>query len=726
MDKNLKQKIAELKEYGDKPVGVFGARASGKTMFFTILYGLSGFKSKNDRFSIMCDDDDTRKYLSKNYAYLQEGELLPRTEINDVKKVVMNYVYNENNYVLRSFDFAGELLKENTIEEKEIASVFLKKQEKIYTFFANCSSILIFLEPTDDTKETLKRQTEIDKLLGILREAKGREGQKVPLGLVVTKWDKINPEVMQSTEKEEEKRVLDYITKHRVYKNIYHLLSGVSEDVKVFPVSAFGKAKEGDYPPDDLSEPFNVFGPLIWASKSRDVVWTNKIKSILKMDIPLKDAKEIVDSYYKNVENKDMIGEIEQAFNTYKTRIRTKKIIKVAAMVVIVSSLATTGLYFAHQKTGMYQSAHLEQDVKKKLEKIDKFVIKYGVSDEKSKKLLEEKKGVLVAAIDAEVDTEKKLQRIDEFLREYSGKDAVKEQEVAAKKAEIERMLATDIEKNKIKKEVTQAYGDLQNQIASEKDSLRKYRAIKLFLESYPNSQYDDVLKEDMNKYLKLADREKYQEIDNIMKSSDRDDSAVFDKLEEYLAVADFTEYRKEVSAIKESLREEDLYRGMKNSVDNYNKNPGRAALKEVIVKTANYRANNKTGKYLDKANSYVNQIKNIEKGMSSEIEIYVNAKSVDIKGKKVEAKLAIGKQIYYVTKSSVSEGTNREVYIGSKNDKIGVDSTVDVMLYITDASGKESIFGPETFKLEDFNSYKSLRGIDVLLRTDTDKFKIK
>lgn len=311
-------------------------------------------------------------------------------------------------------------------------------------------------------------------------------------------------------------------------------------------------------------------------------------------------------------------------------------------------------------------------------------------------------------------------------MREYSGKDPVKEQEVAAKKSEIERMLATDIEKNKIKKEVTQAYGELQNQIASEKDSLNKYRAIKLFLESYPNSQYDNVLKEDMNKYLKLADREKYQEIDNIMKSSERNDAVVFDKLEEYLAVSDFTEYRREVSAIKESLREEDLYRGMKNAVDNYNKNPGTSALKEVIVKTANYRANNKTGKYLDKANSYVNQIKNIEKGMSSEIEIYINAKSVDIKGKKVEVKLSIGKQIYYVTKLSVPEGANREVYIGSKNDKIGVDSTVDVMLYITDASGKESIYGPETFKFEDFNNYKSLKGIDILLRTDTDKFKIK
>ncbi len=726
MDKNMKQRIAELKEYGDKPVGVFGARASGKTMFFTILYGLSGFKTKSDRFSIMCDDDDTRKYLSKNYAYLQEGELLPRTEINDVKKVVMNYIYNENNYVLRSFDFAGELLKENTIEEKEIASVFLKKQEKIYTFFANCSTILIFLEPTDDTRETLKRQTEIDKLLGILREAKGREGQKVPLGLVVTKWDKINPDIVDSTEEEEEKRVLDYITKHRVYKNIYHLLSGVSEDVKVFPVSAFGRAKEGDYPPDDLSSPFNVFGPLIWASKSRDVVWSNKIKDILKQNIPMKDAKEIVESYYRNVENKDMMGEVQEAFKAFKKRQTSKKIAKIAAAILIIGVAAGFGGYKLQEKNMMFSSAKLEKDVKKKFEKIEQFKLKYGASDSKSKELLEDKKGIIVAAIDAETDYQKKLQMIDSFLREYKGLDAEKEQIVSQKKQEIENMLQSETEKNKIKKEVTEAYNDLQNKLISANDSLVKYRNIKIFVESYPGSQYDTLLKEDMKKYLKLADREKYNQIDAAMKSANRNDSVVFDKLEEYLAVADFTDYKKEVLAIKESLREEELYRAMKSAVENFNKNPGSNTFKELNVKTANYRANNKTGKYLDLANNYINQIKNIEKGLAGEVEVYINSKNADLAGKTAEIELTIGKQKYNIVKEGLKDGANKEIYLGSKNDKIGVDTAIYVVLYISDASGKEQKYGPEVFKLEDMNNYKSLKGIDVMLRLNLDKYRIK
>lgn len=408
MDKNLKQKIAELKEYGEKPVGVFGARASGKTMFFTVLYGLSGFSNKEGKFSIMCNDDDTRKYLSKNYSYISSGELLPRTEINDIKKVLMNYVYNENSYNLRSFDFAGELLKENTIEEKEIASVFLKKQKKIYSFFSNCSSILIFLEPTDDTKETLKRQTEIDKLLGILREAKGREGQKVPLGIVVTKWDKINPEVAESTENVEEKKVLEYIKGHKVYKNIYNLLSGVSEEVKVFPISSFGHAREGDYPPDDLTNPFNVFAPLIWASKMRDRDWSNKIKLILKQNIPLKDAKEIVESYSKNVENRDMLGEVEESFKQYNKRLRNKKMLKTVAGILLVAAV-TGGIYgIAQKKNMMFASAKFEKDKKKQIEKIDRFIMKYGESDKKSKDLLDIKMDALMIAIDVEVDEAKK------------------------------------------------------------------------------------------------------------------------------------------------------------------------------------------------------------------------------------------------------------------------------------------------------------------------------
>jgi hypothetical protein len=726
MDKNLKQKIAELKEYGEKPVGVFGARASGKTMFFTVLYGLSGFSNKEGKFSIMCNDDDTRKYLSKNYSYISSGELLPRTEINDIKKVLMNYVYNENSYNLRSFDFAGELLKENTIEEKEIASVFLKKQEKIYSFFSNCSSILIFLEPTDDTKETLKRQTEIDKLLGILREAKGREGQKVPLGIVVTKWDKINPEVADSTENVEEKKVLEYIKGHKVYKNIYNLLSGVSEEVKVFPISSFGHSREGDYPPDDLTNPFNVFAPLIWASKMRDRDWSNKIKIILKQNVPLKDAKDIIESYSKNVENRDMLDEVMESFKDYNKRLRNKKIMKTIAGIFVVIAV-TGGIYgIAQKKNMMFSSAKFEKDKKKQIEKIEKFVMKYGESDKKSKELIDLKMDALIIAIDVEIDEAKKLELIRTFLKTYEKKDPKKTEIVLNKKAEIEKKLESAQFENKLKKESSQAYADLTTQISVEVDNLKKYRMLKSFVQSYPDYKDLASVNEDMNKYLKLADREKYKEIEDYMKSGINEDTKIFDRIEEYLAIADFVEYKKEVSAIKESLREEDLYRLVRTSVEAYNQNSNRNTFKEVIVKTANYRANNKTGKYLDKVNNYINQVKAIEKGVQTEIEVYLNSKRIDLKGKKAEIKLEIGKQVYYITKDNINDSIGKDAYIGSKTDKLSIDTNIYLTMYITDSSGKESEFGPEVFKLESINSYKNVGGIDVVLRTNTDKFKIK
>lgn len=173
MEEIVENKVSKLKQYGEKPIGVFGARASGKTMFFTILYGLTGFKEDENQFSVLCKDEETRKYLSNNYSYVSKGDLLPRTEITLMRKIVMDFVFNQGDYSLKSFDFAGELLKENSMEEKVLADVFLKRQKKIYEFFASCSGILIFLDPSDDDDEAFKRQDEVNKLLGYLKDENG-------------------------------------------------------------------------------------------------------------------------------------------------------------------------------------------------------------------------------------------------------------------------------------------------------------------------------------------------------------------------------------------------------------------------------------------------------------------------------------------------------------------------------------------------------------------------
>ena len=78
------------------------------------------------------------------------------------------------------------------------------------------------------------------------------------------------------------------------------------------------------------------------------------------------------------------------------------------------------------------------------------------------------------------------------------------------------------------------------------------------------------------------------------------------------------------------------------------------------------------------------------------------------------------------MTKDNMQDGIGKHVYIGSKNDKLSIDTNIYLTMYITDSSGKESEFGPEVFKLESINSYKNVGGIDVVLRTNTDKFKIK
>ena len=148
MNKQVKAKLKSLESYNEKPIGIFGARASGKTMFFTVLYGLSGFNNKEGKFSVICSDKESRQYLKKNYTFLLDGKLPPRTEINDITSINMSYFYNKNSYSLRSFDFAGELLKEDPADEQS-KEAFANLQKKVYDFFLNCSGILFFIEKTE-------------------------------------------------------------------------------------------------------------------------------------------------------------------------------------------------------------------------------------------------------------------------------------------------------------------------------------------------------------------------------------------------------------------------------------------------------------------------------------------------------------------------------------------------------------------------------------------------
>ncbi len=732
MSHETKNMIEELKEFGERPVGVFGARASGKTMFFTVLYGVSGFKDEDSKFSVVCKDEETRKYLSTTYGYVSNGELIPRTELTEINKIVMSYFYNDNPYLLKSFDFAGELLKENTFEEKELAEVFSKRQKALFQSFSNCSGILVFLEPNDNMKDAMQRKIEIDRLLGVLQDTRGKSCKDLPIAVVITKWDKVSTDIYSEniTKDErralmyvEEKKVNDYIEKHKVYKNIKVLIEGFTNYVKVFPVSAFGKAKDGDLPPDEMIKPFNIFNPLMWISEVRDTQWKDKVVNVLKEKINPVDAEEIMRGFKENVFNQEFVKEVDAAYKKFKSKNSTGKLIAVLIVILILAGGGGGGFfyYIKGAQSKAYEQAMTEKDDALKFDKIQKYIIKYGKEDERSKNLMQEKKKIMVALIETEKDSVRKFALINEFITENPDSEEVAKLEKI--KVEIDKELKKQESQEKQKEKAEEAYKTLLTEVEKEKDNLTKYNLISIFMNSYPNFEKNSVvLKPDAQKYLKLADRDKYKEIDADFKKGVKDDS-IYEKIEEYLAVKDFKENRNLVIELKDTLKEEDLYKTIKATIERYNTDMRRSTLKEVVIACSNYISNSTKGKYKAKVQSLQEQIKKIEKETELEIEFFILEKDMKLKNTYVEYKVLVGSEEYFLQK--LISGNSAEYYVGSSMIKFGVDTQIAVTIYITDITGSKNQFGPEILKIENLNKPIKIGKVNVKLQGNTDKFRL-
>ncbi len=706
MRQNLRTRIEELKFYDEKPIGIFGARASGKTIFFTVLYGLSGFNTADEKFSVICDEPESRKYLKKNYTYLLDGKLPPRTEINDITKIDMNYFYNNSSYVLRSFDFAGELLKDHFDEEKP-DKAFLELQDQIYAFFANCSGILVFIEPNPDKKEGFERQTEIDKLLGFLKDYKGKWGFDIPMGLVITKWDKVSEELLAKNLEKEEYKVESYVAQHNIYRNVYSLISGVSKDVKIFPVSAFGKAKENDLPPDDL-KPFNLFSPLVWIAQTRDKEWKDKIVELLKEKLNTKEAKEIVDVFVENVENKELLKEVN---NAYKKHMRKKKSKKLAVGALILGGVLGISYYLGSPYIAKYMAVNNLKKVSRTsndLEKVETMIDyyeKYKNKDGAAMEYFEKNEEAFKEIIEEKIEyPDKKIKYADIFLEIYP-----------------DSLYRKDIQTIK-------AYTIYQKNLEKTNDNYEKYKLAKYFASEYPNFKELNVVKAEMTKYLKFADREKYEEIIEYSNINQKDMTEVFKKIQFYLSVEDFTEYRKEINELKELLDEEFNYKKVNESLSNYNKTLKMEALKDLELKVQNYNSNTIIGKYETEVRSISKQLEALKNGISGEAEIFLRTSSENDEVKKASIKITIGTNDQYLTTNNMSENE----YMGSFYEELSPDTVIDVRLFVTEngADKEYTISDLNLSSLSDYirfkNSDQDEVGYEFNMKVNKNNYKIK
>lgn len=707
MRQNIKVKLDELKFYDEKPIGIFGARASGKTIFFTVLYGLSGFNTVDEKFSVICDEPESRKYLKKNYSYLLDGKLPPRTEINDITKINMNYFYNNSSYTLRSFDFAGELLKDHYEETGDKHDkAFLELQDQIYAFFANCSGILVFIEPNSNKKEGFERQTEIDKLLGFLKDYKGKWGFDIPMGLVITKWDKVSEDLNKKTYEEEEYKVEQYVAEHDIYRNVYSLLSGVSSEVKIFPVSAFGEAKEKDLPPDDL-KPFNLFLPLVWIAKTRDKEWKDKIINVLKEKIAEKDAKEIVDVFRESNDNKELLKEVNLAYKKYLRNIKSKRsLIMVTVLVVVLGLGYLIGKPHINRAIdiNIVKKVSNTNDNTAKMEILKNYYEKYGKKDEVVKKYFEENEELFKQEIEKNIEfPDKKIKYIDTFLEIYPD---------STYRLELEAL---------------RAYTAYRKDIENSNNNYDRYQFAKNFIKSYPYYKNLESVKINYNNYLKLADREKYQEIasKNVITS---DNDELFKMIEHYLSNEDFTEFRKEVNEIKQAIEEETHYQRIVESLSSYNRNLTKEGLKDLELKANNYISNTIVGKYEKRVKEILKSAQNIEKGIEMDTEYHLKS-SNPIESNKVVLKVNVNNKDSYLERKNTND---TDIYVGSIYFKINILTEFDLTLYVTDKKGVEKQYFASEIKISDLNKQIAMKSknngdsIEVRIRINENNLKIK
>ncbi len=725
MKKELKKKIEELKGYDEKPIGIFGARASGKTMFFTILYGLTGFNNSDEKFSVICNDADSHTYLRENYLYLLEGKLPPRTDINDINQVIMRYFYNKSNYDLKSLDFAGELIGNFSHNDEELVKMFFEKQKRIYKFFANCGGILIFLEPSTDKKKSFDRQNEVNNLLSKLQEEKGKWGCDIPVGIVLTKWDKVTHELNDDLVQSEEEKAVDYIKNHEIYSNIYNMISGVTEYVKIFPISAFGSHKEGDLPPDDLSKPFNLFNPLVWISKNRDAVWVSRIKDMLSDNIPKKEAKIIVELFMENVENESLQNEVKTAYAIYLKKKRKKAMLYTALISVVILIFSS----FQLMKVQQYiQINNMEEKPDKQLQKIDEFWAKYGDNSTLGKKLISLRKAKSKLRIEnSSANPKQQLDYINVFIEEYES-DPNSREDVSFMKEQKKRILSTVTSLEK-REHINEVYTRLEDSLQKYDNNLDKYRLFVKFLDDYPDALSYPEISSNFKMYLDMAENETYQKIIKMQNELHNKEHAdkIFSVIAEYMSIEAFTEHKREVSIIKKNIDEEFLYQELTSSLEKYNSNLNRKNLKEVLRKCQNYLSSNLGNRYQKKVLNILGQIETLESGKSSEFEFYIINKNKQYDDKKIELIVELGSKAYNIEKTIADSG---QVYIGSSEMNFGINQNVVVTAYMKSFK-EETSFRSVKFYLEDFDkpivaSGTKNRELPIILKINKNNFKLR
>ncbi len=266
-------------------IGILGARGSGKTCYLTSLYA-------------QVESSEETKYIleEKCLSLYNEGKLPAATALS-AYRLNFRITTEKRFYDIITKDYGGELLagRRETTNHIVDQELMLEKRQEIYEFFQNARAILILLETSskeNNLQAILNYRNEIYALID--RIATVRDGVRrieVPVGLVLTKWDRMG-EISWDSQKEHD-RALQYIQKVDWLRELYEQMKIICPIFEVFPVFSF----VGDKPSKDDLRPFNLKTSLVWATDQSDISLLSKAEIFQKENS--QDLHAVIENYWR-------------------------------------------------------------------------------------------------------------------------------------------------------------------------------------------------------------------------------------------------------------------------------------------------------------------------------------------------------------------------------------------------------------------------------------------
>ena len=242
-------------------LSIFGPRGCGKTTYMTCLYGQGG---KFGSFAIYAKNEATRNYLAERWYQLINGTEIAPTALGSVP-LYLEFSANRQAYTIELQDFAGALvMRESKAKPDELKE---KLKQALFKYFRESSGMMIFIEAGDaDFRAQFERRLEVDALLEVLHESDRRALITCPIGIIITKWDKVT----HDKKLDHAERAQRFIKEN--YGNLYALLQECAENVKIFPSSAYGFSLCGADGQMDFRkiQPFNLEQPFVWMGEMID------------------------------------------------------------------------------------------------------------------------------------------------------------------------------------------------------------------------------------------------------------------------------------------------------------------------------------------------------------------------------------------------------------------------------------------------------------------------